>query len=74
MLYRTLNFLQTILPYWFAFFIIMVAYGWMSNEDFKNSSNQDTVTFKVSCNTVLADPMRYPEYVYEHCRKITSKR
>ena len=73
MLYRTLNFLRVILPYWVLFFLILAAYGFMSNEDFKNSS-QDVVTFKVSCSTVRSDPMGYPEYVYEHCRKITARR
>jgi hypothetical protein len=68
------NFLHSILPFWFILVLIIGAYGFMSNDDFINRPNQDVVTFKISCSTVLSDPMRYPEHIYEHCRKITSRR
>jgi hypothetical protein len=60
---RATNFLGTVLPYGFAFCAVMIAYGWLSQEEY----DEDYVTFTVSCQSVLHDAEHYPAHIVNHC-------
>ena len=70
-LLRTIvNVLQSILPVALVIFLIVVAYGYLSYEDFNDSYY---VTIRFPCSAVLSEPERFPMMAVDHCHEMRQK-
>lgn len=67
---RAVAFLGSILPYMLGTFLLMVVWGYVSQDDY----DDDYVTFTVSCKAVLNDMDHYPIYILNYCMDQRSER
>lgn len=68
---KATSFLQPILGYGSVLFVLFVAWGYVSNDDFGDESDTVTITFR--CAHVLANREQYPEIVISECVKLRTE-
>jgi predicted lactoylglutathione lyase len=51
-----------------AIFLLMVLYGFLTNEEYED--DDDTVTVTFNCTQVLSDQTHYQDFIVNECREI----
>lgn len=64
------DFLGRVLPVAFAIFFLMAIYSYVSQDD----DESDTITFTVSCESVMRNASQYPIWILDECRGLRNSR
>lgn len=63
------DFLGRVLPGAFAIFFLLAIYSYVAREDYSD----DTITFTVSCDSVMRNADQYPLWIIDECRRLRSE-
>lgn len=60
--------LQPILGYGTIVLVLIIVYGYVSNQDFEDDGDTVTITFR--CSNVLSNQEQFPEFVVQQCKQL----